>query len=191
LSVSATKVAATSGLKSSLFLTLKPHLMAYQIRPMLPQDWQTVAHIYEEGIATGNATFQKDIPTWEEWDGSHLKKCRFIAQDTEGGILGWAALTPVSGRCVYAGVAEVSVYVSPQYHRQGVGKMLMQHLIDSSESDGFWTLQAGIFKENIGSVRLHESVGFRIIGLREKIGQLDGVWRDTLLLERRSEKVGL
>jgi L-amino acid N-acyltransferase YncA len=164
--------------------------MAFQIRIMQPQDWHSVAQIYKEGIETGNATFQKDIPTWEEWDTSHLKKCRFVAHDTEGGLVGWAALTPVSGRCVYAGVAEVSVYVAPPYHGQGVGKILMHSLIETSETEGLWTLQAGILKENIGSVRLHESVGFRQIGYREKIGQLDGVWRDTLLLERRSEKVG-
>ena len=165
--------------------------MAFQIRPMQSLDWQAVANIYAEGIATGNATFQKDIPSWEDWDTSHLKKCRFVALNTEERVAGWAALTPVSGRCVYAGVAEVSVYVAPQYHGQGIGKILMLRLIDSSEADGLWTLQAGIFKENIGSVRLHESVGFRIIGLREKIGQMDGVWRDTYLLERRSLKVGV
>jgi L-amino acid N-acyltransferase YncA len=165
--------------------------MAFKIRLMQSQDWQSVARIYEEGIATGHATFQKESPSWEEWDASHLKKCRFIAQNREGVIIGWAALTPVSGRCVYAGVAEVSVYISPPYHGQGVGKILMRHLIETSETEGLWTLQAGIFKENIGSVRLHESVGFRQIGYRERIGQLDGVWRDTLLLERRSEKVGL
>ena len=165
--------------------------MEIKIREMQSQDWQDVARIYKEGIATGNATFQKDIPTWEEWDTSHLKKCRFIAENTEGGIIGWAALTPVSGRCVYAGVAEVSVYVTPQYHGKGIGKILMQNLIETSEVEGLWTLQAGILKENIGSVRLHESVGFRQIGYREKIGQLDGIWRDTLLLERRSDKVGV
>ena len=169
--------------------------MNIQIIKMQPQHWQDVAQIYAEGIATGNATFQKDIPTWEEWDSSHLKNCRFVAievtPNTEGVVVGWAALTPVSGRCVYAGVAEVSVYVTPQYSGHGVGKMLMNALIESSETEGLWTLQAGIFPENIGSVRLHESVGFRQIGHRERIGKMDGVWRDTLLLERRSEKVGI
>ena len=165
--------------------------MNIQVIKMLPQHWQDVARIYAEGIATGNATFQKDIPSWEEWDISHLQNCRFVALNTEGVVLGWAALTPVSGRCVYAGVAEVSVYVTPQYSGHGVGKMLMNALIESSETEGLWTLQAGIFPENIGSVRLHESVGFRQIGRRERIGKMDGAWRDTLLLERRSEKVGL
>ena len=165
--------------------------MNIQVIKMLPQHWQDVARIYAEGIATGNATFQKDIPSWEEWDISHLQNCRFVALNTEGVVLGWAALTPVSGRCVYAGVAEVSVYVTPQYSGHGVGKMLMNALIESSETEGLWTLQAGIFPENIGSVRLHESVGFRQIGRRERIGKMDGVWRDTLLLERRSEKVGI
>ena len=169
--------------------------MNIQIIKMQPQHWQDVAQIYAEGIATGNATFQKDIPTWEEWDSSHLKNCRFVAievtPNTEGVVVGWAALTPVSGRCVYAGVAEVSVYVTPQYSGHGVGKTLMNSLIESSEIDGLWTLQAGIFPENIGSVRLHESVGFRQIGRRERIGKMDGKWRDTLLLERRSEKIGV
>jgi L-amino acid N-acyltransferase YncA len=165
--------------------------MEISLRTMQPEDWYKVAHIYKQGIETGNATFQKDIPNWEDWDATHLRKCRFIAQNRLGEIVGWAALTPVSGRCVYAGVAEVSVYVTPQYKGQGVGKMLMQQLIEASETVGLWTLQAGIFKENIGSVRLHESVGFRLIGYREKIGQLDGVWRDTFLLERRSEKIGI
>ncbi len=180
--------------------------MNIQIIKMQPKHWQDVARIYAEGITTGNATFQKDIPTWEEWDSSHLKNCRFVALNSMtieagfvtvsgawqgGGILGWAALTPVSGRCIYAGVAEVSVYVTPQYSGQGVGKMLMNALIESSETDGLWTLQAGIFPKNIGSLRLHEAVGFRLIGRRERIGKMDGVWRDTLLLERRSEKVGV
>ena len=169
--------------------------MNIQIIKMQPQHWQDVARIYAEGIATGNATFQKDLPSWEEWDSSHLKNCRFVAievtPNTEGVVVGWAALTPVSGRCVYAGVAEVSVYVTPQYSGHGVGKTLMNSLIESSEIDGLWTLQAGIFPENIGSVRLHESVGFRQIGRRERIGKMDGKWRDTLLLERRSEKVGI
>ena len=165
--------------------------MNIQVIKMQPQHWQDVARIYTEGIATGNATFQKDIPSWEEWDISHLQNCRFVALNTEGVVLGWAALTPVSGRCVYAGVAEVSVYVTPQYSGHGIGKMLMNQLIEASEIDGLWTLQAGIFPENIGSVRLHESVGFRQIGRRERIGKMDGIWRDTLLLERRSEKVGI
>ena len=165
--------------------------MNIQIIKMQPQHWQDVARIYSEGILTGNATFQKDIPSWEEWDSSHLQNCRFIALNTEGVVLGWAALTPVSGRCVYAGVAEVSVYVTPQYSGQGVGKMLMQQLIEASEVDGLWTLQAGIFPENIGSIRLHEAVGFRQLGRRERIGKMDGVWRDTLLLELRSKKIGV
>ena len=169
--------------------------MNIQITKMQPQHWQDVAHIYAEGIATGNATFQKGIPTWEEWDSSHLQNCRFVAlnvtTNTEEVVVGWAALTPVSGRCVYAGVAEVSVYVTPQYSGQGIGKMLMQQLIEASETNGLWTLQAGIFPENTGSVHLHESIGFRQIGRRERIGKMDGEWRDTLLLERRSEKVGV
>ena len=145
--------------------------MNIQVIKMLPQHWQDVARIYAEGIATGNATFQKDIPSWKEWNSSHLQNCRFLALNTEGVVLGWAALTPVSGRCVYAGVAEVSVYVTPQYSGHGVGKILMNALIESSETDGLWTLQAGIFPENIGSVRLHESVGFRQRSEERRVGK--------------------
>ncbi len=154
---------------------------------LLPQHWDAVKTIYEEGIATGNATFQTSAPSWEEWNSDHITKSRFVAVEN-GAVLGWAALTPVSGRCVYAGVAEVSVYVLPASQGKGVGKALLNALIESSEANGFWTLQAGIFPENIASVRLHESCGFRVIGAREKIGKMNGVWRNTLLLERRSNK---
>jgi len=158
-----------------------------KIISLLPQHWEAVKTIYEDGIATGNASFQTSAPSWEEWNNDHIIHSRFIAVEN-GAVLGWAALTPVSGRCVYAGVAEVSVYVSPASQGKGVGKALLNALIESSEANGFWTLQAGIFPENKASVRLHESCGFRIIGAREKIGKMNGVWRDTLLLERRSAK---
>lgn len=158
-----------------------------EIINLLPQHWEAVKAIYEAGIATGNATFQTSAPSWETWNNDYIAHSRFVAVEN-GVVLGWAALTPVSGRCVYAGVAEVSVYVLPASQGKGVGKVLLNALIESSEANGFWTLQAGIFPENKASVRLHESCGFRIIGAREKIGKMNGVWRDTLLLERRSNK---
>ncbi len=158
-----------------------------QIAKLLPSHWNAVKKIYEEGIATGNATFQTEAPSWEEWDKSHVAEPRLVALENEN-VLGWAAITPVSGRCVYAGVGEVSVYVSSAAQGKGVGKALLQNLISESEKNEFWTLQAGIFPENTASIRLHQSVGFRIIGTREKIGKMHDVWRDTLLLEKRSSK---
>ena len=161
-----------------------------KIIEMLPSHWESVKQIYAEGIASGNATFQTAIPTWIEWDEAHVKNSRLIAvEDTE--VLGWAALTPVSGRCVYAGVGEVSVYVSEKTRGKGVGKKLLNALINESEKNNFWTLQAGIFPENYASIKIHEQCGFRIIGRREKIGQSNESWRDTLLLERRSKSVGI
>lgn len=157
---------------------------------MLPAHWEQVKQIYAEGIATGNATFQTAIPSWEEWDEAHVINSRLIAIDN-GTVVGWAALTPVSGRCVYAGVGEVSVYVSEKARGKGFGKILLNALIAESEKNNFWTLQAGIFPENFASVKIHEECGFRVIGAREKIGQSNGLWRDTLLLERRSKVVGI
>ena len=153
-------------------------------------DWQTVKTIYEEGIATGNATFQQSAPDWQEWNTSHLQTCRIIAKEANI-ILGWAALTPVSGRCVYAGVAEVSVYISVKARGHGVGKQLLEKLVDESEENNIWTLQAGIFPENIASIKIHEACGFRILGRREKIGKMNGIWRDTVLMERRSKTIGV
>ncbi|GGD47811.1 phosphinothricin N-acetyltransferase [Muriicola marianensis] len=156
---------------------------------MTPVDWPEVARIYAEGIATGFATFEKEVPPYEIWDKAHTSSCRLVAveQDT---ITGWAALSPVSGRCVYGGVAEVSVYVGKTGRGKGIGKLLLSALVDESEKAGFWTLQSGIFPENEGSVRIHLQCGFRQIGYRERIGQLDGVWKDNLIFERRSKKVG-
>jgi L-amino acid N-acyltransferase YncA len=158
------------------------------IRALLPPDWPSVHAIYDEGIATRNATFITSAPAWPDWDSGHLKSCRLVADD-DGHVMGWAALSPVSSRCVYAGVAEVSVYVASCAQGRGVGRALLSALVTASESDGLWTLQAGILPENAGSVRIHERCGFRIVGLREKLGKMDGVWRDVLLLERRSSKV--
>ncbi len=156
-----------------------------------PSHYEAVKEIYEYGIGTGNATFQTEAPTWEEWDKSHLKNCRLVALGDNQQVMGWAALTPVSGRCVYAGVAEVSVYVHSTDQRKGVGKKLMEELIRQSEENNLWTLQAGIFPENKASLKLHELLGFRNVGYRERIGKMKNVWRDTVLLERRSEKVGV
>ena len=143
-----------------------------------------------QGIATGNATFQTEAPAWPQWDGSHLPHSRLAA--FEGGkMAAWAALTPVSSRCVYAGVAEVSIYVAEKFRGRGIGKLLVLRLIAESEANGLWTLQSGVFPENTGSIRLHESCGFRQIGYREKIGQIDGIWRNNVVLERRSRVVGV
>lgn len=159
-----------------------------EIRNLLGADWDSVKTIYEKGIATGNATFQTSAPSWEEWDSSHLSTCRIVAEENEQ-LIGWAALTPVSSRCVYAGVAEVSVYVDPERSGKGIGFALLEKLVTMSEAEGIWTLQAGIFPENIGSLRIHEKAGFRVLGTREKIAKQNGVWRDTVLLERRSNTI--
>lgn len=149
-----------------------------------------VKHIYEQGLATGNSTFQTSAPDWDEWNYSHLMECRIVAVEDDA-VVGWAALTPVSGRCVYAGVAEVSVYVGENYRGKGYGSKLLDALIRESEKNNLWTLQAGIFPENAASIRIHEALGFRKVGYREKIGKLNGIWRDTILLERRSNTVGV
>ena len=160
------------------------------IAALLPAHWPAVKAIYEAGLATGNASFQTSAPSLEEWDKAHLAHSRFVALDGDT-VTGWAALTPVSGRCVYAGVAEVSVYIDPSRHGQGIGKKLIQALISESEANGIWTLQAGIFPENTASIRLHEGAGFRQIGIRQRIGKMGDRWRDTVLLEKRSTTVGL
>jgi len=159
------------------------------IEKMTQADWPVVKTIYEEGIQTGNATFEQSAPEWDIWDNSHLKTGRVVAKEDDN-IIGWAALTAVSGRCVYAGVAEVSVYVSANARGKGVGKILLQKLVADSELNNLWTLQAGICPENIPSIKIHEACGFRVIGKRERIGKMNGRWRDTLLLERRSSVVG-
>jgi len=153
-------------------------------------DWGSVRSIYLAGIATGEATFEKSAPTWESWDAAHLQSCRLVARSGDR-IEGWAALSPYSRRQVYAGVAAVSVYVSEAARGQGTGAALLAALITASENDGIWTLQAGIFPENTASVRLHQRFGFRVVGTRERIGWMDGRWRDVLLMERRSGVVGV
>ena len=157
---------------------------------MTAQDWEKVRHIYQEGLATGNATFETQAPEWEAWDARHLSTCRLVARQGEV-ILGWAALSPVSSRAVYAGVAEVSIYVGTAARGQGIGQALLTALITESENSGIWTLQASIFPENVASVQLHLRHGFRELGRRERNAQLHGVWRDTVILERRSTVVGM
>jgi len=147
--------------------------------------WAQVRRIYEQGLATGHASFETSAPSWEAWDDAHLPSPRIVAVHG-GAIVGWAALTPVSRRPVYAGVAEVSVYVDPAHRRAGVGRLLLSELVRRAEAAGLWTLQAGIFPENAASCRLHERCGFRLVGRRERIGRHHGVWRDTLLYERRA-----
>lgn len=159
------------------------------IRAMRADDWPQVSAIYSVGIATGHATFQTEIPDWETWDKGHHAHSRLVACVGDD-IVGWSALSPVSMRRVYAGVAEESIYIAENARGKGVGKQLLTALVVESERNGIWTLQTSIFPENVASVRLHESCGFRIVGNRERIGQHHGVWRDTLFLERRSKTVG-
>jgi phosphinothricin acetyltransferase len=157
---------------------------------MVAEDWELVRSIYEEGIQTGNATFQQKAPSWEEWDQSHLKELRYVACLNEQ-VVGWVALSPTSSRCVYQGVAEVSIYISEIARGNGIGSKLLKMLIDKSEEKGYWTLKAGIFPENLSSLQLHKNFGFIEVGRRVRIGQLNGVWRDVLLIERRSKKIGI
>jgi len=159
------------------------------IAALTPEDWTDVRRIYAEGIATGNATFETDPPAWEAWDRSHRSDSRLVAR-TGGRIVGWAALSTVSERCAYGGVAEVSVYVGADARGRGVGRRLLDELVKASEEAGVWTLQAGVFPENAASIALHERCGFRIVGTRERLGKLRGIWRDVALLERRSPRVG-
>lgn len=164
--------------------------MNFIIDKMKDEDWEDVASIYRDGIATNNATFETGSPEWEKWNESHLCDCRLVARN-EGRIIGWAALSPVSTRCVYSGVAEVTIYVAGSARGIGVGKALLRALIDESERIGIWTLQGGIFPENAASIALTKACGFREVGRRERIGQMDGIWRDVILIERRSKVVGI
>ncbi|MDL2319469.1 N-acetyltransferase family protein [Eubacteriales bacterium OttesenSCG-928-A19] len=160
------------------------------IRTMTKEDWEAVAAIYQAGMDTNLATFQTECPSYTEWDAGHLSTCRLVADD-DGSVAGWAALSAVSSRCVYSGVAEVSIYISGAYRGKGVGTVLLNALSDASEAAGIWTLQSGIMADNTASIKLHEKCGYRMIGKREKIGcDRNGVWRDTVLVERRSKVVG-
>ena len=164
--------------------------MTLSVEKMLSGHWPGVRAVYEEGLATGDATFETEAPGWERWDASHLRACRLVAL-TGGRVAGWAALSPVSARKVYAGVAEVSVYVGAGFRGLGLGRALLSTLVRESEGEGIWTLQASIFPENVASVALHKACGFREVGRRERVGKLQGRWRDTILLERRSRAVGV
>jgi L-amino acid N-acyltransferase YncA len=156
---------------------------------MLEGDWPSVEAIYLEGIATGNATLEERSPGWEEWDNSHLPFARFVARN-DGDVVGWCAVSPVSRRAVYAGVAEVSVYIKSSARGQGFGRLLLARLVEECEQQGIWTLQAGILSENTASISLHLKCGFREVGRRERLGKLKDRWRDVVLLERRSSMVG-
>ena len=156
------------------------------IDQMRASDWEPVRSIYLEGIRSGHSTFETEAPSWERWDEGHLQVARLVMRDGET-VVGWAALSPVSKREVYRGVAELTVYVSENARGQGIGRALLEALIDESEKNGIWTLQASIFPENVASVQLHLGCGFREVGRRERIAMLNGVWRDTLLFERRSK----
>jgi len=157
---------------------------------MLPTDWEMVADIYKQGIETGNATFQQTVPSRDEWNAAHIINCRMVAEaDKE--IAGWAALSSVSSRAVYAGVAEVSIYVANKYRGNQIGTTLLESIITESERQGFWTLQSGIFPENKASIAIHKKSGFREIGYREKVAKLKNVWENTILFERRSTVTGV
>jgi phosphinothricin acetyltransferase len=157
---------------------------------MTPDDWPAVLQIYLEGIATRQATFETEAPSWDAWDATHLPFARLVARQDEQ-VVGWAALSPVSSRLVYAGVAEVSVYVAESQRGLGLGRRLLEALIAESEANDIWTLQAVMFSENSASIALHRRCGFREVGRRERIAKLDGMWRDTMLIERRSRQIGI
>ncbi|WP_112182441.1 MULTISPECIES: GNAT family N-acetyltransferase [Paraliobacillus] len=163
--------------------------MEIVISKMQQEHWERVKQIYEDGIATGNATFETKAPTWEAWDKGHLATCRLVALVNNEAV-GWVALSPVSSRCVYQGVAEVSIYIKNGYTGKKIGSKLMDALIEESEKTGFWTLEAGVFTENSASLKLHQKAGFRIVGTKERISKMDGKWRDVVILERRSKVIG-
>ncbi len=165
---------------------------SWNIRQMFSDDWEAVRRIYLEGIATNQATFETTEPSWDQWNFGHLPFARLIAtSETDGSVKGWAALAAVSTRSVYSGVAEVSVYTAQDSTGQGLGRQLLKLLIAESEKNGIWMLQASVFPENTASIALHESCDFRLVGHRERIGSMKGVWRDTMLLERRSRVIGI
>lgn len=161
-----------------------------RVEPMAETDWSAVAEIYRQGIESGDATFETKVPSREVWDAAHLAAGRLVAREGDR-VLGWAALSPVSDRCAYGGVAEVSVYVDRDARGRGLGRRLLDALVEASEKAGIWTLQAGIFPENEASLAIHRRCGFRVVGRRERLGRLAGEWRDVILLERRSGSVGV
>lgn len=160
------------------------------IEAMQADDWSAVKAIYEAGIATGHATFETQAPEWEAWDRGHRQDCRLVAK-ADGQVIGWAAVSPVSGRCVYAGVVEESIYISQAARGHGIGKALLRALIAETEIAGIWTIQTGIFPENVASIALHRKCGFREVGYRERVGCMNGWWRDVIFMERRSQIAGI
>jgi L-amino acid N-acyltransferase YncA len=159
-----------------------------ELQPLRSEDWPVVRAIYQAGIDGGDATFETAAPDWATWDAAHLADHRLVAR-IHGRVVGWTALAPVSDRCAYAGVAEDSIYVAPDAQGRGVGRALLAAVVASAERGGIWTVQTGIFPENRASVRLHQACGFRVVGMRERLGRLHGRWRDVLLLERRSPAI--
>lgn len=170
-----------------LVIAVNEHML---IRALSPSDWNSVQKIYAEGLATKIATFETQVPTWEQWNDKFLPTCRLVTE-VENQVIGFAVLSAVSKRKVYQGVAEVTIYIASSHHGKGIGKELLKELISCSEKNGFWTLQAGIFPQNLASIKLHESCGFRILGTREKVAQRDDVWHDNIIMERRSKKIGI
>lgn len=165
--------------------------MDYIIDEMKESDWEQVANIYLEGIKTGKATFQTEVPTWDSWNSGHINSCRLVVH-SESNVIGWAALSATSSRCVYAGVAEVSIYIGEKHKGRGIGTALLKRLIKLSEEDGFWTLQSGIISKNTASIALHKKCGFREIGIREKVAKMNNKeWMDVTFMERRSTMVGI
>lgn len=168
--------------------------MEITIRPLEPSDWSAVERIYREGIATGNATFEAEPPSWEEFDHGKVAVPRLVAE-LDGDVVGWAAAAHISSRCVYEGVLEHSVYVAEETRGRGVGRMLLAAFLEASEERGVWTVQSGVFPENESSLALHERLGFRTVGIRERVGKMTygnfaGQWRDVVMIERRSERIG-
>lgn len=163
--------------------------MDYKIEKLVKTDWKEVAEIYRQGINTLKATFQSEVPTWESWDSNHIGVCRLVIR-CGNKVLGWGALSPTSSRCVYKGVAEVSIYIGEDYKGEGLGTALLTEIIKLSEENGFWTLQSGIIKENEASIALHTKCGFRVVGIRERVAKMDsGIWHDVIFMERRSKVV--
>lgn len=168
-----------------------PCVSEVEFRPLTAEDYPAVAEIYRQGIESGNATFETEVPDWESWNAGRSSECRLVAE-AGGEVIGYAALSPVSGRCVYGGVREAMIYVAAEARGQGVGKRLLRRLVAESEAHGIWTLQAGIFPENAGSIRIFEKAGFRILGTHERLGRFhDGRWRNVVLMERRSSVTGV
>ncbi|WP_454047508.1 N-acetyltransferase family protein [Chryseobacterium sp. Marseille-Q8038] len=161
-----------------------------EIKEIKKEHFPEIAEIYRQGLETGNATFETSVPLWEKWDKGKLKHSR-LAAVIDGVVVGWVALSAVSDRCVYGGVAEVSIYISNDHKGKGIGRALMSKLVEESEVNGIWTLQSGMFPENEATIVLHQRLGFRIVGFREKIGKLGDIWRDTIIMERRSKTIGI